>query len=132
MATQERAALPRGSPAGTNPAGVRASLQRARPRAVTGQLDAGEFSGEVFGRSQYYSHFSPTLAPQRARKTNGPAGITCRAAMLMREGKKFLKLISRPDIAVTPQIDTRGSRNVIVSKQGSRIIDPVKEIDNTY
>ena len=52
--------------------------------------------------------------------------------MLMREGKKFLKLISRPDIAVTPQIDTRGSRNVIVSKQGSRIIDPVKEIDNTY
>ena len=88
LSAQERAALPRGSPAGTNPAGVRASLQRARPRAVTGQLDAGEFSGEVFGRSQYYSHFSPTLAPQRARKTNGPAGITCRAAMLMREGKK--------------------------------------------
>ena len=48
MATQEKAALPRGSPAGTNPAGVRASLQRARPHAVTRQLSADELSGGGF------------------------------------------------------------------------------------
>jgi len=67
MATQERAALPRGPPIGTNPAGVRASLQRVRPRAVTRQLSAGEFSGGVFGKSHTIHTFPYSRAPKGAK-----------------------------------------------------------------